>query len=188
MRMSHCLAAFALVALTAGAASAKEIEGVEYPETQSVAGHSLKLVGVGLRSKWFANVYTMGVYSASGRKSASALVTTKEVKFLWIQMKRNVSGKKMASALEEGFEKNLGEAGLAAMRDRVDQLKVLFPKKCKEGQNIGITYIPGEGVTLTSNSKTRGKVAGDDFAEALFKVWFGKKPADKDLKKSVLKD
>lgn len=188
MRKSLCLAAFSVVALASSAASALEIEGVDYPASQSIMGHSLKLVGVGLRSKWFFNVYTMGAYSASGRKSAKALVTAKEVKFLWIQMKRDVSGKKMAAALEEGFEKNLDEAALATMRERLDQMKKLFPKKCKEGQNIGITYIPGEGVTITADSKTRGKVAGDDFAEALFRVWFGKKPADKSLKKSVLKD
>ena len=191
MRIRHSLAPLVLLALLAGTASAKEIEGVEYPETQSAAGHSLKLVGVGLRTRWVFNVYTMGVYTASGRKSAGALVNTKEVKFLWLQMKRDVTGKKMAAALEEGIEKNRGEAGVADLRAEIDQLKAMFPKMCKEGVNIGITYIPGDSVIVTSNAKQRGKVSGakvDDFAKALLQIWFGKKPADKSLKKSVLAD
>jgi hypothetical protein len=36
------------------------------------------------------------------------------------------------------------------------------------------------------DDKVRGAVPGDDFARALFTVWFGPKPGDENLKRGML--
>jgi hypothetical protein len=188
MRLARWSAVLVALALGAGSAAAKEIEGVDYPDTLNVGGHDLKLVGVGLRTKWFFNVYTLGAYSKSGRKSAGALVGGNEPKFIWLRMLRGIAASKMHDAIDEGFEKNVGEDKLPALKERINELKGYMPGKLKKGLDIGFTYIPGEGTIVTIGRTRKGVIAGADFAKGLFAIWFGRKPADKSLKKRVLAD
>jgi chalcone isomerase-like protein len=43
-----------------------------------------------------------------------------------------------------------------------------------------------DGTTLVLNGKALGSIPGDDFARALFTVWFGPKPGDENLKRGML--
>ena len=174
------------LALGSGAAIAKEIRGVTYPDELNVGGHELKLVGVGLRTKWFFKVYTLGAYSKSGKKSARALVGANETKFIWLRMLREISAEKMNDALNDGFENNTSEEQLAALRDRIATLRSYIPETLTKGLDIGFTYRPGEGTLVTIGNTPKGTIPGRDFARALFAIWFGGKPADSSLKRSVL--
>ena len=184
--VSGCLALAMSLALGAGTAVAKEIEGVNYPDELNVGGHELKLVGVGLRTKWLFNVYTLGAYSKSGKKSGRALVRVNEPKFLWLKMMRGISAEKMNEAIDEGFEKNTPEAQLGQLKERIQTLKSYLPGTLKKGLDVGFTYRPGEGTLVTIGKTAKGTIAGADFAQGLFGIWFGRKPADKSLKKRVL--
>jgi len=173
-------------ALGSAAANAKEIEGITYPDELNVGGHELKLVGVGLRTKWFFNVYTLGAYSKSGKKSASALVGANEPKFIWLKMMRGISAEKMNDAIDEGFENNVPDDQQAGLKERVNTLKSYMPKNLGKGLDVGFTYRPGEGTLVTVGKAPKGTIAGEDFARGLFSIWFGRKPADKSLKRRVL--
>jgi long-chain acyl-CoA synthetase len=41
-------------------------------------------------------------------------------------------------------------------------------------------------VQVWINDRLRGKVAGDDFARALLRIWLGEHPADSGLKEALL--
>jgi hypothetical protein len=56
----------------------------------------------------------------------------------------------------------------------------------KSGERAVITYLPGVGTRLELNGKDVGVIPGKDFAEALFAVWLGAKPADAGLKAGML--
>ena len=167
--------------LLAGSAAAKEIEGHSYQDELNVGGHPLKLVGVGLRTKWFFNVYTLGAYSKSGTRSARHLVNTDEPKFIWLRMMRSISAEKMNDAIDEGFEKNTPDGERAAFKERLDTLKSYMPATLKKHLHIGFTYRPGEGTLVTIGKTPKGTIAGADFARGLFSIWFGRKPVDKSL-------
>jgi hypothetical protein len=188
MRRSWSLTVAVAVAFLASLAEARTIEGKEFPEEVNVAGHLLKLVGVGLRDKWgIINIYVMGVYMVNPKKSARHIIHADEPKLLWIKMLRNMSGETMANALQEGLEKNCTEEEYAQVKDRVAQLKAKFPEKIPKGADVGFTYLPGKGMLLRYGTEDKGAIPGKDFMVAMFKIWFGKKPADKDLKKAILK-
>jgi hypothetical protein len=186
MRSFRYTAAVLALSLWAGTAQARTIEGVDFPEELNIAGHTVKLVGVGLRTRWWFNVYVMGAYQANPVKSARHLIKSDEPKFLWIKMLRSISGEKMRDALDEGMEKNVPEEARAKLKDRMDQFKAQFPEEIKKGLEIGFTYLPGKGTLGRIEKQEKGPFEGKDFQEALWSVWFGKKPADKDLKKGIL--
>ena len=71
--MKKALLVFLALALPLDA-PALEIQGHDYPNALTVEGKALKLVGVGLREKWFFKVYTMGAYTESGKCDPTDLV------------------------------------------------------------------------------------------------------------------
>lgn len=176
-----------LVAVASGSAAAREIEGINFDETRNVGGHELKLVGLGLRTKWFFNVYVMAAYSKSGERTQRALLSN-QPKFTWIKLLRKIPADKMRDALDEGFEKNVPEDKLGGLKERLEKLKGWFPDPIKKGLDIGFTYRPGTGTTVMIGGEEKGTLEGADFAKALWRVWFGNKPADKSLKNGILKD
>ena len=52
---------------------------------------------------------------------------------------------------------------------------------------INIDWLPEGGTRLSINGKQQGKdLAGEDFYQALLKIWLGPKPAQDDLKDALL--
>ena len=68
------LLAACLVAGLTVPAQARTVEGFNLPETLRLGGQSLTLVGAGVRTKWFVNVYVMGVYQKTAKASAGHLI------------------------------------------------------------------------------------------------------------------
>ena len=56
----------------------------------------------------------------------------------------------------------------------------------KTGDTMSFTWRPGVGLEVAMDEKVRGTVPGDDFARALFTVWFGPEPGDENLKRGML--
>src|SRR5262249_62068093 len=95
---------------------------------------------------------------------------------------RDMGKDKIVDALREGFEKNSKDR-MPALKDRLDQLAAMIPDAKKNG-TIVITYVPGDGTTL-STSGERSVIPGKDFADALFSVWLGPPPLDAHLTKAL---
>lgn len=185
MRWSMALS-FLLTTFLALPAFARQIEGFDFPEQSSASGSAVKLVGVGLRTKWMTNVYVMGVYQADPRKSASHIVQSDEPKLLWLHMLRGISGDKMRAAIDEGLAENVSAATLAQLKPDVDRVKAAFPGNIAKGLDITFAYTPAKGTTLRIGGVDKVTVPGKAFMQAFWAIWFGRNPADKDLKNSVL--
>jgi hypothetical protein len=179
------LAAITLAAVLPALALAATFEGVTMPDKVDVAGKSLALNGMGLRTKLFFKVYVAALYVETPSKDPNAIVTTDQVKSVKMSMLRDLSKEQIAEAIREGFEKN-AKAQLPQLKERLDKFIAQIPN-VKKGEVLELTYVPGSGTTATS--KTGGetaKIEGKDFADALFSVWLGKSPVDEDLKKGML--
>ncbi len=168
-------------------AEAANAGGAEFPDTVTLGGETLDLVGVGLRSKWMVKVYGMAVYQKTPTKKAAHLIGADEPKFIWIKMLRGIDGDKMRDAIDEGLEANVAEATRTAIAAQVASLKKAFPGEIPKGANIGFWYQPGRGTVLQLGDVDKARLPGKAFMSALWSIWFGKEPADADLKRSVLK-
>lgn len=188
--MRHLAIAAAFVAssvlLAPTTVTAKTVAGVTFAATSRPGTAQVKLIGAGLRSKWMVKVYAMAAYSKSGKRSAQDLINTDEPKFIWIRMLRTIGGNKMRSAIDDGLADNVPSATRKSIAGNIAKLKRAFPDSIKEGLDIGFVYEPGTGTTLRFAHHDAVTLKGKDTMSALWAIWFGKDPADDDLKDGIL--
>jgi hypothetical protein len=175
------LAALLLLPLTA---SAKEVAGVDFPQTIQVAGKTLTLNGAGLRTRFFIKVYAIGLYLEHPSTDAKTILAADEVRRAELHMLRSVAGSEMGDAIASAFNANAGSAA-PQLKERLDRFKGMFPS-ANQGEVIAITYVPGTGTVVSAQGKDQGTIAGKDFADVLFSAWIGASPVDDSLKRALL--
>lgn len=167
------------------AAQAKEVAGVALPDTMQVAGKTLALNGAGLRKRVFIKVYVGGLYLEARSGDPEAIVAADAPKAVRMHFLRGVEKEKVLGAFREGFEKN-SKATAAAAASRLEAVDKVLPAELKEGQVLVVTYAPGTGSTVGVEGGASATVEGKEFADALFRNWLGKEPADEGLKEGML--
>lgn len=165
-------------------ALAKDLKGVKMADTIEVGGKTLKLQGMGLRTKAVFKVYVAGLYLEEPSSDAAVITSKDQVRQVEMVMMRDLEKSKITEAIQAGFEKNSGDK-MGALKDRLAKLNASVPD-LKEGQIFKLTYIPGKGTIVKGGSGAETVVEGKDFADALFSVWLGKSPVDEDLKQGML--
>jgi hypothetical protein len=179
------LACALLVLSLAAPALAKKVAGVEFPDTIEVAGQKLTLNGAGIRKRAFFKVYAGGLYLAERASDPGAVVAADAPKRVRMVFLREVTKKQIMDAYREGFEKNSGGPGLKELLAKLDTVAPAIPT-LKEGAEMFVTYVPGEGTTVSAAGGGKVTVPGKEFADAMFKNWLGSAPADESLKAAML--
>ncbi len=179
-------AAAALAALTLAApALAREVAGVEFPQTIDVGGKELRLNGAGLRTKFVVKVYAGGLYLAQPSADPAAIVAADAPKRVRMVFLRDVDKGKIMETYKEGFENNSAGPGLAALLDKLSKIAPALADM-KKGSEMSVTYVPGQGTTVAAAGGGSVTVEGKDFGDAMFRNWLGQSPADGSLKKAFL--
>ena len=182
-KISAIASALALL-LAVGIAVAGEVAGVQMAPTETADGKTLKLNGMGLRTKMVFKVYVLGLYLENPAKDAAAAIAPDEVKSLHMAFLRSVAGSKVAETINEGFERN-AKAQMPALKARLDKLATMFPDVVS-GDLVVLTYVPGKGTTVNVKGADKGVIEGKDFSDALLSVWLGANPVQDDLKRLLL--
>ena len=177
------LAAAAALVLSSPAL-ARELAGVTMPDTATVGDKTLKLNGMGVRKKAIFKVYVAGLYVEAPTKDGAAIVAVDAARLISMKYLRDVEKAKITEAFKEGFENNAKELA-AKQKANIDKMIAAVPD-LKDGETMSFAYLPGKGTTLSHNGKDLMTVEGKDFADAMFRNWFGPKPADGDLKAKLL--
>ena len=173
-----------LVSLSAIALNAATLAGVTLPDSQQVAGKSLVLNGLGLRSKMMVKVYVAGLYLEQKSSDPNAIMKSDTPKRIVMHFIYHPSKSQMADAFNDGFKDNSPDA-VKTMKSDIDKLNAAL-EDLKAGDEMVFTYVPGTGTNLTINGKDKLTIAGQPFAEALLSVWLGPKPPTSDVKKGML--
>lgn len=166
---------------------AAEVAGIKVDDRLKLGGSELVLNGAGLRSKLFIKVYIGALYVGQKASSVAAILDSTAPRRMLMRMLRDMEAEALHAALDEGLRNNLSVGELAELKPQAEQLAMIMKGigKVREGDSIAIDFA-GEGVGVSLNGESRGKVAGPTFARALLKVWLGDKPADASLKKALL--
>jgi hypothetical protein len=175
-------AAAALVLSTP--AFARELAGVTMPDSATVGDKTLKLNGMGLRKKAFFKVYVAGLYLETLSKDAAAIIAADAPRLISMKYVRDVGKAKITEAFQDGFENNAKELA-AKQKANIDKMIAAVPD-LKDGETMSFSYLPGKGTTLLLDGKSLLTVEGKEFADAVFLLWLGPKPASDDLKKGLL--
>jgi Chalcone isomerase-like len=207
--------ALLLVAALAGRARADDTvtepsTGQDFPVARTVDGHTLTLLGVGVRKKFVVKVYAMALYvdetearrnfpplvaRAGGRSRAQLLSSDHAQQFtIWgafdkvavLHFVRNVDADKIKEAFVDGLEDELSDKAPAEMKKAADAFVALFDHPLKDGQEIELRT-DGDGhiaVTIAGEKKDGPRSA--KLARAIWSIWLGPKPISTDLRKSLV--
>ena len=170
----------------ASAVSAKELQGVSFPDQIKLGDTSLALNGLGLRlaTAFNVKVYVAALYVTQPTNNAAAILGSNTPKELTLHFLRNVDGPDLSKAWKEGFEKNAKDQ-LSALQKRINKLESCM-SDMKKGERLTFTYTPGKGVEVNVGGKVAGTIEGEDFAKAFFSIWLGAEPPNKELKTGLL--
>jgi len=164
---------------------AATLAGVTLPDSITVAGKSLVLNGMGVRSKLVIKVYVGGLYLEQKSADAAAVLKSDSVKRLVMQfIYSEVSKEQMAEAWADGFTGNLPDKG-KSLKPQIDQF-LAAAETMKKGDQVVVTYVPGTGTTLTIRGADKVTVPGAEFGQAVFGIWLGPKPPSGGLKNGLL--
>ncbi|MCX7176660.1 MAG: chalcone isomerase family protein [Proteobacteria bacterium] len=169
--------------------AAVEVAGVKFEDKTRLGATELQFNGAGLRSRFILKVYAIGLYLTEKKTAVADVLALKGAKRLHVVTLRELTAEQFADALVEGIHKNHSDAEMAPLQARTEEFKsaILAVKTAAKGDVVTIDWLPESGTRLSINGKQQGRdLAGEDFYNALLKIWLGQKPAQDDLKDALL--
>ena len=180
----------ALLAVIAMPAQAKEVAGVDMPDTMDAGGTQLVLNGAGVRTKRIVmnvDIYVGGLYLQERSSDAKAIIAADEPMAMKLHMvSKLITSERMEEATTEGFDNATG-GNTAPIQQHIDAFMAVFKEKIVPDDVFDIAYVPEQGVVVHKNGKPSGVVDGGlPFKQALFAIWLGDKPAHEGLRDGML--
>ncbi len=170
--------------LLASLALAKSLAGVSLPDASTVAATPVVLNGIGLREKYFLDIYVGGLYLPAPSRDAGAIIAAEVPKRIEMHfVYREVSRDQMLASFREDFG---SQPGVADKTQYVDRIVGWLPASVQRGDVMAFEYLPGVGTRMMLNGKTLGTIAGQDFMRLVFGVYLGSKPPTEALKAGLL--
>jgi len=170
-----------LLTLLAPLASAGTLAGVTMDDSATVGGQKLVLNGMGLREKFWIDIYVGGLYLPAKTSDAAKAIKDDVPKRIAMEFTYGLSAKQLASTLEDG----IGKAGEPEATKHVETFSS-WMEDVDKGDVILLDYVPGEGTSVTVKGKKKGTLPGTSLMRALFTVYLGPNPPTKALKSGLL--
>jgi len=163
------------------------VSGVTLPATWKAGNNTLVLNGGGVRVKFFMDIYVAGLYVTTKGTNGDAIAKANEPTAVKIHIVSGMAtSDRMKDAIAEGFKKSTG-GNTAPLQARIDKFVKLFSlEPIVKGDVFDNVYIPGVGLQVSKNGKLLDTIDGLDFKTALWGIWLGADPADKNLKAGML--
>lgn len=168
-------------------ARAATIDGVSLPDTFPLAGQTLVLNGIGIRTLTIFSIraYVAGLYLPRPSQDARAILASPGPKVVLMQFLHSATKAQVESQYREGESKNCGH-GECASSDQADFERLVA---ATPGAAVGdtLTYIfTARGVRVLSNNRSIGDFANPDLALRLLAGFIGDSPPSQDLRDHLL--
>jgi hypothetical protein len=211
VRMVTVAACLLLAGAPAQAQSLKEpSSGVKFDVSKSFLGSPATCVGVGIRKAFVVvKVYAAGLYidDATGKPSFQKLLQgaggnldnlrNSPQLFNWLVQQdfgksmewvftRDLEKGKMAHTIKESLERELGDLSAPDVKDHADKFLAAVDVPLKKWQRMVIVQRAGFELIAQLDGKTIVAVKNKKIAQAIWRIYFGKQPIQKDLKKNLV--
>lgn len=175
---------FALLPLLALELSARTPEP-PFPGTVDIDGAKLTKRGeYRYVYRFFFKLYDAALYAPSAASVTQVLQAETPIR-LQFRYLREIEKSIILKSADTMLAKNLSDAELDGIQDRIDQLNVAYTT-VRDGDRSSLTYEPDVGTTLRINDEPVVTIAGDDFARLYFKIWLGDQPISQSLRAALL--
>jgi hypothetical protein len=179
----------AMAALHLPALAAVEVAGVKFDDSVTVAGKELKLNGAGLRTKVIFKVYALGLYLPEKKTTVADVLASPGPRRVAITIKRKLTSDEFGHAFMEGLNANSDKAERTKILPQTMKFGEMFAQiqGLKEGDQLIMDWLPGEGTQCQLNGKKIGELVPDiAFYNAILRIWIGDNPVDSSLKPALL--
>jgi hypothetical protein len=164
----------------------KEFKGVSFPDEVIVGQTPCHLMGVGIRDKFFVNIYYGALYLQHPTHDPSQVIASDQPKRIVLHVVyKQVEPEKWTEGWQEGFSKNTPQQD-AALKNKIDQFIKCFTEPVTKGEEVQISYFPGTGTEVSIKGQVKTIIPGKDFMAALWSIWFGKQPVTESLMRDML--
>jgi len=186
-KMKQLITAMVLVLGFTQMSFAKEVAGIQIPDSIKAGEAQLALNGAGIRTKLFMDIYVGGLYLQKTANDANAIIVADEPMALKLHMVSGlITSDKMTSATTEGFE-NATNGNVKPIQTEINAFMDVFKEEIQENDIFDIVYLPGTGVEVYKNGKLKDTIKSNmEFKKALFGIWLSEEPAHEGLKESML--
>lgn len=186
MFRKHLIPAILALVIMSPVTNAKEIEGINMPDSLEVGQSELMLNGAGVRSKFFMDLYVGGLYLKKKSNNSKEIIDGDELMAIRLHIISSlVTSKKMEKAWREGFE-NATEGKTEPIKNQIEEIITVFGEKIEENDIFDLAYKPGKGLEIYKNSEFKSLIKGFAFKQALFGIWLSDRPAQKSLREEML--
>ncbi len=180
------------LALAAGPLAAYEIEGIRLDEKVSLGqgGPQVVLNGAGVRYKLaIIKVYVGALYLTAKKSDADEVIADSGPKRVAMHILTDeLTAQELTASLNNALAANHIPAELALIESRIRDLNRMMNSigVIKRGGVIHLDYVPGSGTRVTVNGEQKIIIKGEDFFQAMLRIWIGRKPVDGRLRNGML--
>jgi hypothetical protein len=181
-----------MLALAAGLANALDLEGVKLDDTITLDDGQSRLVlnGAGVRHKMaVVKVYVGALYLTAKMTDADKIIADPGPKRVAMHILADeLTAKDLTASLNNALAANHIPAELALIESRIRDLNRVMNSigVIKKGGTITLDYLPGTGTRITVNGEEKITIKGEEFFQAMLRIWIGKKPVDGGLRNAML--
>jgi hypothetical protein len=99
-----------------------------------------------------------------------------------------VTAKDLTASLNHALAANHMPVELALIESRIRDLNRMMNSigVIKKGGVITLDYLPGTGTRVTVNGEEKITIKGEEFFQAMLRIWIGKKPVDGRLRDAMV--
>jgi hypothetical protein len=181
-----------MLALAAGLANALDLEDVKLDDTITLDNGQSRLVlnGAGVRHKMaVVKVYVGALYLTAKMTDADKIIADPGPKRVAMHILADeLTAKDLTASLNNALAANHIPAELALIESRIRDLNRVMNSigVIKKGGTITLDYLPGTGTRITVNGEEKITIKGEEFFQAMLRIWIGKKPVDGGLRNAML--
>ena len=170
-------------------AQALEVEGFRFENSIRLGGADLVLNGVGVRRRFFVPVYVGALYVPQRSSDPEVLLSQRGPRRMSLRFVRDVEAELFMNSLDAGMRKHYSPEQLAAWKSQWQTLSAVIANVvvARRADHVTWDYTPETGARVMQNSvPIIPSIPGEDFYNAVLRVWLGPQPADADLKRGLL--
>jgi hypothetical protein len=162
---------------------------VVFPSEVTLGGQKLLLNGYGMRFRFGFRVYAAALYTPTKLAKNEDVIKPMVAKRLQLVAQRDVKGDEFGKLFTRAMEDNITKEEFSKIINGVIRMGNIFAeaKQFTKGDVILLDVVPGTGLVINFRGKQQGEpIKEPEFASNFFKIWFGPKPADEQLRRALL--
>lgn len=158
-----------------------KVTGVTFPTDLSFAyegdDYNLEATGVATRKKLFIKIYSAAHYIQDPEELKkedlyNEIINSNKAKQLTSKWVRGVDKARFAKGYLKSFEKATSKEQFAQLRPTLDQFLTFFGDVRKNDSQV-VRSLPGGTLIVEINGVEKGRIQNEQFAKALWGIWFG---------------